>query len=290
MRVCILLYTAALAAQTMDESMRDIVDSGFRNQRLSATPSMPKHAPPAYRVATGTPVVPKPTVGQSRQTIGLTLWQARPAKPADGTAPRVLLQSPSSDISSPAAYVLRRVPIDEPLAIGDRVRLAIECPREGYLYVVNRERYRNGKVGEPYLLFPVRNLNQASNKVKPGQLIEIPGQGDPVSLLNVVRRGEEYIGEELLVVFSLRPLEAVGVPNPDRVFPIEIVKQWEREFRPATLRLDLNDGGALWSQAEKSAGTAERLLTQADPMPQSIFVAETLPERPFLVRVSLEVR
>ena len=48
------------------------------------------------------------------------------------------------------------------------MRVAIELPQEGFLYVVDRERYRDGTSGDPYLIFPVQNLNHGDNKGEPG--------------------------------------------------------------------------------------------------------------------------
>ena len=54
--------------------------------------------------------------------------------------------------------------------------------------------------------------------------------------------------------------------------------------------MDLDGDGEAWTVAEKAAGAEKRVLTQADPMPQSIFIANAPPNGPFLVRIPLEVR
>ena len=45
-------------------------------------------------------------------------------------------------------------PDNTPLRDGDRMRLSIEAPWDGYLYVLNREQYADGSTSDPYLIFP----------------------------------------------------------------------------------------------------------------------------------------
>jgi hypothetical protein len=45
----------------------------------------------------------------------------------------------------------------------------------------------------------------------------------------------------------------------------------------------------MWTGAENIAGSAQRLLTPEDPMPQSIFVTTGDRSRPLLVRIPLDV-
>jgi len=136
----------------------------------------------------------------------------------------------------------------------------------------------------------VQNLNHGDNRVSPGRLIEIPSQEDPVIALNVVRSGQRHIGEELLVLFSPERLQSVPISKPDTALPPDLVQNWEREWPAATLRMDLARDGDAWTSAEKAAGAEKRLLTQADPMPQSIFAASAAPNRPFLLHIPLEVQ
>jgi hypothetical protein len=44
---------------------------------------------------------------------------------------------------------------------------------EGYLYVIDREQYEDGTLGEPVQIFPTTRTRGGDNSVKPGSLIEI---------------------------------------------------------------------------------------------------------------------
>jgi hypothetical protein len=197
---------------------------------------------------------------------------------------------PETPGSSPVEYVPERIRLDQLLHVGDRIRLGIESPREGYLYVVDRERYRDGARGAPYLLFPIEMMNNGDNRVSPGRLIELPGRADPTPALRVDRRDERHIGEELLLIFSSTRLPGIQAGPRVQRLPEDLVTAWEREFAPVSVRLELVDSGGEWTAAEQSAGSAKRLLTPEDPMPQSIFVTTGNRDRPVMVRVPLEVQ
>ena len=49
-----------------------------------------------------------------------------------------------------------RIDTGAPLALGDRVRLTIESPNGGFLYVIDREVYDDGTTSDPYLIFRPR--------------------------------------------------------------------------------------------------------------------------------------
>ena len=181
--------------------------------------------------------------------------------------------------------------LDDPLRVGDMVRNAIESPRVGYLYIADRERLRRWDLWRALpAVSRVENLNGGDNRVNPGRLIEIPSQSDPIPALHVSRNDERQVGEQLLVLFSPDRVTSILPGKPNKPMPPEILKTWERDWSAITLRLDLAEEGSLWTDAEKAAGTDQRLLTQADPMPQSIFASAMPSGRPVLIHVPIEVQ
>jgi len=155
MRMLIFLVAIfAATAQTVDEGAREIWDLGFRAKRppTSAIAPTPAGRPLQYHPVPGT--APRSQIGAMpatpKQTVGITLWQLLPWEARDAGVPRLLLQdAPSGKM---VEYVPHRIRLDQPLHDGDRVRVAIEFPQEGFLYVVDRERYRDGALGDPYLI------------------------------------------------------------------------------------------------------------------------------------------
>lgn len=292
------LIICAATAQTVEDRAREIWDLNFLAKRPPAdSGSAPdSHKNFAYRPAPSGQRKPgmKETRDENREpaatpVVGITLWRMRRVESGEsGVAPRLLLQPVPK--ARAAEYVPQRMRLDDPLRVGDMVRIAIESPRVGYLYIADRERFRDGTYGEPYLLFPVENLNGGDNRVNPGRLIEIPSQSDPIPALHVSRNDERQVGEQLLVLFSPDRVTSILPGKPNKPMPPEILKTWERDWSAITLRLDLAEEGSLWTDAEKAAGTDQRLLTQADPMPQSIFASAMPSGRPVLIHVPIEVQ
>ena len=78
--------------------------------------------------------------------------------------------------SQSSQWTPERIEVDTPLKVNDRVRLSVESPRDGYLYVIDREQYADGSLGDAYLIFPTRRTRGGDNRVRPGKLIDIPAQ------------------------------------------------------------------------------------------------------------------
>ena len=95
------------------------------------------------------------------------------------------------------------------LRVGDRVRLSIESPRDGYLYVVDREQYADGSFGDPYLIFPTLRTNNGDNRVRPGRLVDMPAQSDNPNYFTLIPSPsrEDQVAEVLSIIVTTEPLE-----------------------------------------------------------------------------------
>jgi hypothetical protein len=278
---------ATATAQEGTETNRDIYDTGFRAKRPAASVSAKTVANrPKYKIARSEPVPVVAAPAKMSPVVGVTLWRLHPSRTADGNGERLLVPD---DSGVTVEYVPERIPIDTPLRVGDRVRLSIESPREGYLYVIDRERFNDGALGDPYLLFPAMRLNGGDNRVGPGRLVEIPGQRDKVPAMRVERKDSRHIGEELLILSTSRPVDNLYPGERNRRIPNEVVERLEADMPSDSVRLDLMGDMGAWTAPEKLAGTGEQLLTQEDVMPQSIY-ASPRDAAARLVRIFLEVQ
>ncbi len=138
-----------------------------------------------------------------------------------------------------------RVETDTLLREGDRVRLTIEAPRQGYLYVIDREQYADGTSSAPFS--------------KPNQTAEL-----------------------ISVIVSREPLEGVPIgaeaSRGALKLPEEQVRRWESEYAQEPEIFELAGGaGRAWTRAEQQAGTGTRLLVQEDAMPQTLYRIRAVP-------------
>jgi hypothetical protein len=279
-------FAAVVLAVTVVEAQdqtRQIWDSGFRQKRPgpAADAKGPRKDEPFRYRADETPTVkPDPAA----VPIGFTLWRLRPASSADQA--RLLVQVPDG---RPTEYTQVRLRASEELAEGDRVRLGIEVPTRGHLYVVNRELLTDGTRGTPYLVFPSLNLRGGDNRVEPGRLIEIPAQTDRVPALVITRQHANYKGEELLVIVTPSPIAGLAIQERETALAPSLVAEWEERWGSPAQRLELAGAVASWTDEEKQAGLGTRLLTQADPMPQVLYHGVSK-NGALLVRIPLVVR
>jgi hypothetical protein len=273
----------AMFAQT-----RGIVPEGVVEARPPARPeakAAPSSVPkPSYRPVTGEVTSSLRQPSTARQ-VGVTIWRLRPAAAADSGA-RILVQEETNTVE----WVPERVGASSSLKQGDRVRLTIESPETGFLYVIDRERYRSGERGAPYLIFPTSRTHGGDNQVTGGKLVDIPAQDDRPNFFSLRQSRPDQSEEELTVLLTKTPLEGIDIGPKALLLTNERVAAWEKQWGGAKTELFELTGGAgrTWTQAEQQAASgATRLLTQEDPPPQTVYRVAVKPEEPLMVKVRL---
>ena len=259
-----------------DESSRQIVLDRFNTARplseaakagmSSGNTSM---KPPVYR-RTGTARIGRRGARPpATEEIGVTVWRLRPSRESDQGG-RVLVL----DGLKQTQYTPERIEAGTPLNVGDRVRITVESPRPGFLYIVDREQYADGSFGEPMLIFPTLKTRGGDNRVMPGKLIDIPAQEDQYSYFTAQPAGSrrDQVAEVLTVILAPKALPVTIGDQPLPVLPSQI-SLWETLWGGATETLELVDGaGRTWTNEEKAASAANgRQLTQAGPPPQTVY-------------------
>ncbi|MFN0085225.1 MAG: hypothetical protein ACKVX9_07545 [Blastocatellia bacterium] len=225
-----------------------------------------KTAPAKRRYRIATPQLSTEKV-DGDSVLGVTLWRLRPAKPTDDKQVRLLKHA--RDNAKAAEWTPERIDTGTPLAAGQRVRLSIEAARDGYLYVVDRELYADGSMGEPYLIFPTLNIRNGDNRVAVGKVFDIPNDGT-YFILDPSRA--DQVGEILTVLVSPRPLEGFQIAESEAPIPRALLASWEKSWGAHIGRLDLENGaGRPWTKEERDAAANKRALTADSPPPQSVF-------------------
>ncbi len=280
-------------AQDEDASSRQIVLDRFNKARpsgditagVSGARAGATIKAPIYR-RTGSLRAP----GRSKSTpsseeIGVTVWRLRPSQSTD-TGGRVLVL----DGFKQSEWTPERIEADTPLNIGDRVRLTIEAPRPGFLYIIDREQYADGSLGDPMLIFPTLHTRGGDNRVAPGKLIDIPAQEDRYSYFTAQPAGDrrDQIAEVLTIILLTQPLNLQIGDQPLKMTSTQVTG-WEKLWGGVAERLELVGGaGRTWTNEEKQAGAAKgRQLTQTGPPPQTVYRVARRAGGPLLVTVPL---
>jgi hypothetical protein len=278
--VCAFAQAVRLGAQDVDE--RKLWDTEFLKKRQSA-PAAPatSRKPPVYRRATPASVSNDQAPGEM---VGVTIWRLRPSRVSDGTDSRLLLQE--DDKGSNAEWTPERVEAGTTFTAGEPVRLSIESPRTGFLYVIDREQYDDGSTSDPYLIFPTLRMRAGNNTVAAGRVIELPER----SAFRLKPMRADYKGELLTLLVTAAPLPEINVGPTIQKLDARLVEQWERQWSATIERFEMVGGaGTAYTRAEKEAGAQGRLLTQEDELPQTLFRVVATPGSPLLVSVPLQI-
>ncbi len=281
---------------------RKIVSDDFTKNRQEAAPTISNSKGSQGQVSTGTTSRPRPprrtyrlaspasTAAQPKihtavvAQLGITIWRLRPLD-ANDTGARMLVREKSKS----SEWVPERVEADTTFREGDQVRLSIESPRAGYLYVVDRDLFSDGSTGPAMLIYPWADMPGGDNQMRPGKLVDIPAQEDNPSYFTARRSSPNQVGEILTVIVTASRLD---LPISDKPLPISNVEiaKWEKLWGGQTERFEMEGGaGEAWTRQEQQAAahTGTRQLTRDDPAPQTIYRVSVADKKALLVDVRL---
>lgn len=244
-------------ATAQDKSDRSIIADEFLKNR----PGKPSRKTP---LATYRPVTSVTKRSDQRQLqVGVTIWKFEPATAGSFNAQR----SASESYWSRRDWIPRRVEADAKFHKGDSLRISIESPRDGYLYVVNRDWLADGTYGETNLIFPTQGED---NRLQAGKLIDIPAQDEPPFKASP---HPNQSSELLTIIVTSSPLKLPLGPDAIPVSKRQL-RDWEERWGGQAARLEMNGGaGQVRTTEEELAAspTRARQLMREDPMPQTIY-------------------
>jgi len=241
--------------------------------------------PRRYRLAASSSPNAFPlTAADNIEQLGITLWRLRPAREIE-SGQRMLVRERNKS----SEWIPERIEMDTPLSVGDRVRLSIESPRAGYLYVVDRDLFANGELGGAMLIFPARTMRGGDNQVRPGKLIDLPGQEDDPNYFTTRPSRSDQVAEVLTIIVTRAPLNLEVGDQPLLISAVDLAK-WEKAWGAETERFEMVGGaGQAWTKEEKEASAANtsRQLTRNEPPPQTIYRIASTNKTAFLINMRL---
>ena len=285
-----LIFAVAFVYPANAQQARRLWDTQLIQQSKAQTGASPKAAKKASTKTTSAepaPVytTPDPAVEpltENDAIVGITIWNLRPAK----SSGEVTLRDRAKKIDWTPERVEAQTPLDE----GAQVRLSIEAPREGYLYVIDREQYADGSAGDPYLIFPTTRTAGGDNKVVSGRVIEVPAQEDNPPYFTLDRRRKDQTAELIQIIVSAEPLPGIKIGRNALKLSNEQVAEWDSKWGGKAERFELAEGaGKPWTKAEKEAGLRTRLLVQEEPLPQTLYRIPSEPGQPVMIQVPLTI-
>jgi hypothetical protein len=227
----------------------------------------------------------------SSQSVGITIWKVGDAQRGYSGA-RILWHRDQS--GSPVEYQAERLAGDPVLAYGDKVRLGIESRRAGYLYVFDRELYSDGSLSAAYMIFPTRRLLEGNNRIVANKPVELPSLDDVPFFFEAKKIGidqsKTLVGEVLSVVITDKPIRSFNSIDRNVLqVPSGELESIERLYSGIAEVFELENGiGQPYSEVERDAATkGARLLTHADPVPQTFYLVKSKQTGGLLVTLAL---
>lgn len=236
---------------------RSIVSEDFTNKRPRPRKRNSTRKPSrTYRLASDPLATAASESSGKSVPVGVTIWKLQRTI----TGYSNIDQSMREDRAT-------RVEADTQFQKGELLRLCIESPGFGYLYVVDRDWFMDGSSGATNLIFPERGEN---NRLVPGKVIEIPAENQPPFK---TEPSSNQAGELLTIIITSAPL---ALPLSKKPLPIssQQLAEWEDRWSSLTERFEMNGGaGEARTREEQQAvsGGGTRQLTRDDPAPQTIY-------------------
>lgn len=223
------------------------------------------------------------------ETIGVTVWRVSPdgVPTADGKDTARLMVQESGKEYSPI-----RANADTVFKLGDKVRLSVESPRQGYLYIIDREMLGGDKLGAPAQIFPTMSARGGNNQMQAGWLTDIPAQTDRIPYFELASETPGYQGEMLTIIYSPTPLKDMTVPAKPDFIAAGLVDEMEKRYlHDAAEYEQQGSDGKGYTKVEKDAGgDGKRQLTQNDPYPQTKYRVKVRPKEPMMINIALSVK
>ena len=249
--VLFLALSLPLLAHPQQPKDRSIKSDDFTNTRPKPkTRTGHPRKSRTYRPASIPLAKPLDKFSPSTLKVGVTIWKVQRVNDGGSTK-----------------EVAKRVEADTQFHDGDLLRLSIESPRPGYLYVVDRDWFTDGSSGDTNLIFP---LHGDDNRLEAGKLIDIPAEHHtPFKTSPKANQA----GEMLTIIVTESPL---SLPISKDVLPVSNTQlaEWERMWSGMTERFEMNGGAGQARTIEEqqaASPTGIRQLTRDDPSPQTIY-------------------
>lgn len=227
-----------------------------------------------YVVDNKFPVGPAPS-GNEFVRLGVTTWKLSATECQIPDCPMPVTSGTRGLMDTAAS----RIDDNSILSTGYRVRLGLESlSHSGFIYIIDREQFADG-VGEAYLLFPTRSINNGNNWAVPGLQIQLP-RANGCFCVKSRNAQRQLVADNLIVILSPVPLldpSEIGVK--EIALPSKLLSYVKRADQEQTYRGSLRGGeGLAPTQQEHQAGTkglfdTAPVLTQADLPPQNIYQA-----------------
>ncbi len=245
------------------------------------------------------------------ELIGVTFWRLTEESRDSVQGEPLRLLIPTKKGAAPQPFHAARIGKDTTFRNGELLWLGIEVPRDGesFVYVLDREQYADGTLGDPYLIFPTLTTSKDANVVGAGRIVYVPAPDDPLPYFHLERSNRQHLAERLTIIVSPYRLTFRG--QREELAPgVELLRvataeadRYERDWSGQTARLPARrDNNAGFTRAEQQVRETRKMIPTANPaqedlrrllptdlLPHTIYRVRGKAGQPLLVNVSLRI-
>jgi hypothetical protein len=282
-------------AQTPEDE-RGVVPREYANQiDTTVRKRRPASAHKATRRVRYVPVDADQTPVTPGTDLGVTFWRLRDAKRADPPEAKERIAVRRHNVDQQAEMTPERADPAAEFADGELLRLSIEVPVEGYLYIIDRERYVDGTTSAPYLIFPSHQDVGTNDKGVPGRLLFVPNEKDDFELVRIDAGSPAKTAELFTVVLSPTPLEQLpplAANEETRKLDPEQFASWMDAWKARTWRFEQQGSlSATITRAERAAGARQHTaMADGDALPQTVYHVGRKLAGPVYVELPIRIR
>jgi hypothetical protein len=218
--------------------------------------------------------------------LGITLWKFDNRKlgneiPGGQTADSRSITHPIDDST------VVRVNQNTVFRVGDKIRLSVESPTSGYLYVANCEVYEDGSYGTPMIVFPTKRTRGGVNFLSVGNPIELPAINDQPNyfLITESKSEKKVVAEALVFVVTKSLITDFEVPSDNTELAKNRLELWEKKWTGRTeiweidskesreyTQAEYESGNEVLNVGEESKG---RSLKSDEPEPHTLYAVKS---------------
>ncbi|MBI4851682.1 MAG: hypothetical protein HY819_07795 [Acidobacteria bacterium] len=232
--------------------------------------------------------------------IGVTIWRLREVTTAEKVNSKVVentrilkrVKGQSSEVVT--RVIPERISSNTELIDGDIIRLAIEVPTEGYVYIISQELYINGKYSDPYLVFPSRRDLGKTDRISSGKLLFLPSDEDHFEISSLKETSTKIVEEVFTIVVSQEPLRELLPLESDepRKLSLGDFEQWKKMWGGEVFKFEQETTAKLAiTQVEKASSSSGSLsLSDTDLLPQTIYHVANGKEKALLFTTGIKIK
>lgn len=234
--------------------------------------------------------------------IGFTLWELVKSTASDDQnvkeehtkLVRVRVGDKEKEQKEKTQFTPRRINSNTELSNGQWFRISLESPIKGYIYVINREVYKDGTYSCPYLVFPRKVDKDQSDRIVAGKLLYLPNKNDYFEIdPQSINEKKVKVAEAFHVIItssSIPDLPLLDTNDPREIDETQFEKLKKWEVKLWKFESEEEAGKAITSIEKLASTETQGQLNDNDPLPQTVYHIACKDSDPIFFTITAQIK